>query len=119
MTMTGDWTLAEADGSSSTAANSEDATHSPKPEAFRFPCIEQPTRVTLHCNGYYLWGCRNGKLIARKKRSENDEWRIENSHCVVVDNDEDYKSEDDVGVGVDVDVDVGVGVGNAKNHHVV
>ena len=26
-----------------------------------------PTRVTLHCNGYYLWGLNNGKLITRKK----------------------------------------------------
>eukprot|EP00980_Cylindrotheca_fusiformis_P010828 scaffold2447_cov110-Cylindrotheca_fusiformis.AAC.10 len=39
-----------------------------------FPCIEQPTRVTLHCNGYYLWCKKNGKLICRKKRNEKDEF---------------------------------------------
>ena len=42
----------------------------------RFPCIEQPTRMTLHCNGYYLWCKRNGKLIIRKKRNEKDEFRL-------------------------------------------
>jgi hypothetical protein len=43
----------------------------------RFPCVEQPTRVTLHCNGYYLWCKRNGKLICRKKRNEKDEFLLE------------------------------------------
>jgi hypothetical protein len=43
-----------------------------------FPCIEQPVRVTLHCsNGYYVWGLRKGRVIARKRRSEKDEWRLE------------------------------------------
>ncbi|CAB9509045.1 expressed unknown protein [Seminavis robusta] len=41
-----------------------------------FPCIEQPLRVTLHCNGYYLWGLKNGRVIARKKRSSKDEFRL-------------------------------------------
>jgi hypothetical protein len=42
-----------------------------------FPCIEQPLRVILYCNGYYLWSTRNGTLIARKKRAfEKDEWRL-------------------------------------------
>eukprot|EP00547_Thalassionema_nitzschioides_P008852 CAMPEP_0194229610 /NCGR_PEP_ID=MMETSP0156-20130528/43981_1 /TAXON_ID=33649 /ORGANISM="Thalassionema nitzschioides, Strain L26-B" /LENGTH=661 /DNA_ID=CAMNT_0038962167 /DNA_START=65 /DNA_END=2047 /DNA_ORIENTATION=+ len=39
-----------------------------------FPCIESPLRVTLRCNGYYLWSKRNGKVIARKRRSEKDEF---------------------------------------------
>ncbi len=43
----------------------------------RFPCIEQPTRVTLHCNGYYLWCKRNGKIIVRKRRNERDEFCLE------------------------------------------
>mmetsp|Transcript_58641 Transcript_58641/g.66447 ORF Transcript_58641/g.66447 Transcript_58641/m.66447 type:complete len:163 (-) Transcript_58641:221-709(-) len=41
-----------------------------------FPCLEQPTRVVLHCNGYYLWGTRNGKVIARKRRNDKDEWQL-------------------------------------------
>ena len=41
-----------------------------------FPCIEQPLRVNLHCNGYYLWGLRKGRVIARKRRSEKDEFRL-------------------------------------------
>mmetsp|Transcript_3212 Transcript_3212/g.7518 ORF Transcript_3212/g.7518 Transcript_3212/m.7518 type:complete len:707 (+) Transcript_3212:121-2241(+) len=40
----------------------------------RFPCVEQPTRVALHCNGYYLWCKRNGKLICRRKRNDKDEF---------------------------------------------
>ena len=41
-----------------------------------FPCIEQPLRITLTCNGYYLWGIRGNRVIARKKRSEKDEFRL-------------------------------------------
>jgi hypothetical protein len=43
----------------------------------RFPCVEQPIRVTLHCNGYYLWCKRNGNVIIRKRRNEKDEFRLE------------------------------------------
>jgi hypothetical protein len=43
----------------------------------QFPCVEQPTRVTLHCNGYYLWCKRNGKLICRKKRNDKDEFILQ------------------------------------------
>ena len=44
----------------------------------RFPIIENPLRVTLHCNGYYLWGCkRRGKIITRRKRNDKDEFRLE------------------------------------------
>ena len=42
-----------------------------------FPCIEQPLRITLFCNGHYLWGIRRGnRVIARKRRSEKDEFRL-------------------------------------------
>jgi len=41
-----------------------------------YPCIEQPLRVTLHCNGYYLWGLPKGRVAARKRRSEKDEFRL-------------------------------------------
>ncbi|OEU09896.1 hypothetical protein FRACYDRAFT_248147 [Fragilariopsis cylindrus CCMP1102] len=57
-----------------------------------FPCIEQPLRVILYCNGYYLWSTRNGSLIARKKRAfEKDEWRLKydtssNSGVVMIQN---------------------------------
>ena len=51
--------------------------HATDENAPTFPCIEQPLRVTLHCNGYYLWGLRKGRVIARKRRSEKDEFRLE------------------------------------------
>jgi len=41
-----------------------------------FPCIEHPLRVTLRCKGYYLWSTRTGRVIARKRRSEKDEFRL-------------------------------------------
>lgn len=40
------------------------------------PCIEQPLRVALHCNGYYLRGLRKGSVAAYTKRSEKDEFRL-------------------------------------------
>ena len=47
------------------------------PNTATFPCIEQPLRVILYCNGYYLWSTRSGTLIARKRRAfEKDEWRL-------------------------------------------
>ncbi|KAL3938158.1 MAG: hypothetical protein SGBAC_006865 [Bacillariaceae sp.] len=42
----------------------------------RFPCIEQPTRVALHCNGYYLWSKKSGKAVCKKKRNEKDEFLL-------------------------------------------
>ncbi|KAL3938772.1 MAG: hypothetical protein SGBAC_006381 [Bacillariaceae sp.] len=42
----------------------------------RFPCVEQPTRVALHCNGYYLWCKKNGNLICRRKRNDKDEFLL-------------------------------------------
>ncbi len=33
--------------------------------------------MTLHCNGYYLWCKRNGKIIVRKRRNERDEFCLE------------------------------------------
>ncbi|CAJ1954110.1 unnamed protein product [Cylindrotheca closterium] len=42
----------------------------------RFPCVEQPTRVALHCNGYYLWCKKNGKLICRRRRNDKDEFLL-------------------------------------------
>ena len=42
-----------------------------------FPCIEQPLRITLFCNGYYMWGIRGNRVIARKRRSEKDEFRLQ------------------------------------------
>ncbi|VEU34958.1 unnamed protein product [Pseudo-nitzschia multistriata] len=109
MAVTGDWTMVKngEEGSESSDANSNtnnDVDGESPAAAVRFPCIEQPTRVTLHCNGYYLWGCRNGKLIARKKRSEKDEWRIENSHCVVGEEEENNSDASN---------------GNSRNQHVV
>jgi len=56
-----------------------------------FPCVEQPTRYVLRCssrssncsdnnnnnNYYYLWGCRNGRVIAKKRRNpDRDEFQI-------------------------------------------
>ncbi|CAJ1939323.1 unnamed protein product [Cylindrotheca closterium] len=42
----------------------------------RFPCIEQPTRVALHCNGYYIWSKKSGKAVCKKKRNEKDEFLL-------------------------------------------
>lgn len=53
-------------------------------DAILFPCIEQPLRVTLHCNGYYLWGLRKGRVIVRKRRSEKDEFRLSYGDAGVV-----------------------------------
>ena len=48
-----------------------------------FPCIENPFRVTLKCNGYYVY-CVNeksGKLATRKTRGhERDEFEIINEN---------------------------------------
>ena len=62
-------------GGASSSFNATD--YASSSAAVVFPCIEQPTRVALHCNGYYLWGLKNGKIIARKRRSEKDEFRID------------------------------------------
>lgn len=40
----------------------------------RFPCVEQPTRVALHCNGYYIWSKKSGQAVCKKKRNEKDEF---------------------------------------------
>lgn len=67
---------AAAANSATTTMTTNSATPTPPANTTMFPCLEQPIRVTLHCNGYYLWGLRNGKVIARKRRSEKDEFRL-------------------------------------------
>lgn len=49
-----------------------------------FPCLEQPLRVAMHCNGFYLWSLKNGKVVARKRRSERDEFRLHWSEGSIV-----------------------------------
>lgn len=52
-----------------------------------FPCLEEPLRVTLYCNGHYL-RClnRNGVLAGRRQRGIKDEFRFQETE------DEDDKS---------------------------
>jgi len=42
-----------------------------------FPCIENPFRVSLFCNGNYLW-CLNrvGKAGARRRRADRDDFQL-------------------------------------------
>jgi hypothetical protein len=60
-----------------TAATSHVSSSSPPPSSsMMFPCMEQPLRITLSCQGYYLWGIRGNRVIARQRRSEKDEFRL-------------------------------------------
>jgi len=100
MAMTGDWTVVnddanDVDGGNKNNKNNndddnddddEDASESsdnletfvpPDKAAVRFPCSEQPPRFALRSrNGFYLCGTRKGRLLGRKKRTEQDEWSI-------------------------------------------
>jgi len=84
MTVTGDWTVVKGEGSNLSGSMESVETETAsitteggeKRKAVRFPCIEQPPRYALRCNGTYLGGTKKGRLVGRKQRTEHDEWTI-------------------------------------------